>query len=45
MKREGLSGGVRYGPPPKRGPNPHGLNKKKFNSVKTYTKKFIRKSS
>ena len=24
-KRKGLSGGVRYGPPPKRGPNPQGL--------------------
>ena len=23
--KKGLSGGVRYGPPPKRGPNPQGL--------------------
>ena len=25
-KRQGLSGGVTSGPPPKRGPNPQGLN-------------------
>ena len=25
-KRKGLSGGVKSGPPPKRGPNPQGLN-------------------
>ena len=24
-KRKGLSGGVRYGPPPKKGPNPQGI--------------------
>jgi len=24
-KRKGLSGGVRSGPPPKRGPNPQGI--------------------
>jgi len=24
--REGLSGGVRFGVPPKRGPNPQGIN-------------------
>jgi hypothetical protein len=23
--RKGLSGGVKYGPPPKRGPNPQGI--------------------
>jgi len=26
--RKGLSGGVHYGPPPKRGPNPQGLTEK-----------------
>jgi len=25
-KRKGLSGGKKYGPPPKRGPNPQGVN-------------------
>ena len=25
-KRKGLSGGVKFGPPPKRGPNPQGIN-------------------
>ena len=32
-KRKGLSGGVKFGPPPKRGPNPQGIlvkNAKKF---------------
>jgi hypothetical protein len=24
-KRKGLSGGVKFGPPPKRGPNPQGI--------------------
>ena len=43
--KNGLSGGVRSGPPPKRGPNPQGLTDKKFKSVKKYTKKLIRKSS
>ena len=37
-KRKGLSGGVRYGPPPKRGPNPQGL---KVGDAK----KLLRKSS
>jgi|TARA_B110000027_G_scaffold19859_1_gene20856 hypothetical protein len=41
---KGLSGGVHYGPPPKRGPNPQGLTEKKFKSVKKYTKKLIRKA-
>ena len=26
-KRKGLSGGVKFGPPPKRGPNPQGIKK------------------
>ena len=43
--KNSLSGGVRSGPPPKRGPNPQGLTRKKFKSVKQYTKKLIRKSS
>jgi len=42
--RKGLSGGVPYGPPPKKGPTPQGLTEKKFKSVKKYTKKLIRKS-
>jgi hypothetical protein len=42
--QKGLSGGVHYGPPPKRGPNPQGLTEKKFKSVKKYTKKLIRKA-
>jgi hypothetical protein len=37
-KRKGLSGGVRYGPPPKRGPNPQGLKV-------SDAKKLLRKSS
>jgi hypothetical protein len=41
---KGLSGGVRYGPPPKKGFNPQGLTEKKFKSVEKYTKKLIRKS-
>ena len=43
-KRKGLSGGVKSGPPPKRGPNPQGLKRKEFKSVKKNTKKLIRKS-
>ena len=42
--RKGLSGGVKSGPPPKRGPNPQGLTEKIYKSVKTYTQKFLRKS-
>ena len=37
-KRKGLSGGVRYGPPPKKGPNPQGIKV-------SYAKKLLRKSS
>ncbi len=36
-KRKGLSGGVRSGPPPKRGPNPQGITFK-------HAKKILRKS-
>jgi len=36
-KRKGLSGGVKSGPPPKRGPNPQGISLKN-------AKKFLRKS-
>jgi hypothetical protein len=43
--KNGLSGGVKSGPPPKKGPNPQGLTRKKFKSVKQYTRKLIRKSS
>jgi hypothetical protein len=43
--RKGLSGGVKSGPPPKRGPNPQGLTEKIYKSVKTsYTKGFLRKA-
>jgi len=35
--RKGLSGGVRSGPPPKRGPNPQGIKLK-------YAKKLLRKA-
>ena len=33
-KRKGLSGGKKFGPPPKSGPNPQGLNIG-YNTVKT----------
>ena len=36
--RKGLSGGVKSGPPPKKGPNPQGLKRKDV-------KKFLRKPS
>jgi len=36
-KGKGLSGGVRYGPPPKKGPNPQGLEL-------NHAKKLLRKS-
>ena len=35
--RKGLSGGVRSGPPPKRGPNPQGIKLK-------HAKKLLRKA-
>ena len=35
---KGLSGGKRYGPPPKKGPNPQGL-------IIAQAKKFLRKAS
>ena len=37
-KRKGLSGGVKSGPPPKRGPNPQGILGKN-------AKKILRKSN
>ena len=41
---KGLSGGVRYGPPPKRGPNPQGITEKIYKSVTSYTKGLLRKA-
>ena len=40
-KRKGLSGGVRSGPPPKRGPNPQGITVKNAKKIlrKSYKKK------
>ena len=38
--RKGLSGGVRSGPPPKRGPNPQGI---KLKHVKKLLRKAFRK--
>jgi len=35
--RKGLSGGKKFGPPPKRGPNPQGIKIR-------YAKKLLRKS-
>ena len=39
-KRKGFSGGKKYGPPPKRGPNPQGL---KSSDKKRLRKAFKRK--
>ncbi len=39
-KRKGLSGGVKFGPPPKRGPNPQGI---KLKNVKKQLRKAIKK--
>ena len=41
--RKGLSGGVKYGPPPKRGPNPQGLKTMRSNNDKTRLRKSTRK--
>tara|TARA_X000001382_G_scaffold109642_1_gene85895 strand:+ start:870 stop:1013 length:144 start_codon:yes stop_codon:yes gene_type:complete len=38
---KGLSGGVKSGPPPKRGPNPQGINIVRSK----HAKKFLRKPS
>jgi len=40
-KRKGLSGGVKSGPPPKRGPNPQGITVKNAKKIlhKSYKKK------
>ena len=40
-KRKGLSGGVRYGPPPKKGPNPQGI---KVSERKKLLQKFAGKA-
>ena len=39
-KRKGLSGGVKFGPPPKRGPNPQGILVK---NAKKFVQKFVSK--
>ena len=41
--RKGLSGGVKFGPPPKRGPNPQGLQIMRSNDGKKRLRKSIRK--
>ena len=41
--RKGLSGGVKYGPPPKKGPNPQGLKMMRSNNDKTRLRKSTRK--
>jgi hypothetical protein len=38
--RKGLSGGVKSGPPPKKGPNPQGI---KLKNVKKFLRKSVRK--
>ena len=42
-KRKGLSGGVKFGPPPKRGPNPQGLQIMRSKDGKKRLRKSIRK--
>ncbi len=41
--RKGLSGGVKYGPPPKKGPNPQGVKIMRSNNVKRGLRKSTRK--
>ena len=41
--RKGLSGGVKYGPPPKKGPNPQGLKMMRSNNDKKRLRKSTRK--
>ena len=41
--RKGLSGGVKYGPPPKNGPNPQGLKMMRSNNDKKRLRKSARK--
>ena len=41
--RKGLSGGVKYGPPPKKGQNPQGLKMMRSNNDKKRLRKSARK--
>ena len=41
--RKGLSGGVKYGPPPKKGPNPQRLKMMRSKDGKKRLRKSIRK--
>ena len=43
-KRKGLSGGVKFGPPPKRGPNPQGINIVRSKNAKKLVRKSTRKT-
>ena len=43
-KRKGLSGGVKFGPPPKRGPNPQGINMVRSKNAKKLVRKPSRKT-
>ena len=43
-KRKGLSGGVKFGPPPKRGPNPQGIKIVRSKNGKKLVRKPSRKS-
>ena len=41
--RKGLSGGVKFGPPPKKGPNPQGINMMRSSNGKKRLRKSNRK--
>ena len=43
-ERKGLSGGVKFGPPPKRGPNPQGINMVRSKNAKKLVRKSTRKT-
>mgnify|MGYP003110921735 FL=1 len=43
-KRKGLSGGVKFGPPPKKGPNPQGINIVRSKNAKKLVRKSTRKA-
>ena len=43
-KRKGLSGGVKFGPPPKKGPNPQGINIVRSKNAKKLVRKSTRKT-
>ena len=43
-KRKGLSGGVKFGPPPKKGPNPQGINLVRSKNAKKLVRKSTSKS-